>query len=81
MPPREKLLYFVVKKKLKIMVCVQFYATVNKHVSANKAEKLTISEAMRRDSTDGRVAALYPSDPGSNPVVSMLQRYCKYYSM
>ena len=28
----------------------------------------------RRDSTDGRVAALYPADPGSNPVVSMLQR-------
>ena len=28
----------------------------------------------RRDSTDGRAAALYPADPGSNPVVSMLQR-------
>ena len=27
----------------------------------------------RRDSTDGRAAALYPADPGSNPVVSMLQ--------
>ena len=28
----------------------------------------------RQDSTDGRAAALYPADPGSNPVVSMLQR-------
>ena len=28
----------------------------------------------RRDSTDGRAAALYQADPGSNPVVSMLQR-------
>ena len=27
----------------------------------------------RRDSTDGRAAALYPADPGSNPFVSMLQ--------
>ena len=29
----------------------------------------------RRDSTDGKVAALYPEDPGSNPVdsFSMLQ--------
>ena len=30
--------------------------------------------SQRRDSTDGRAAALYPADPGSNPVVSMLQR-------
>ena len=30
--------------------------------------------AIRRDSTDGRAVALYPADPGSNPVVSMLQR-------
>ena len=28
----------------------------------------------RRDSTDGRAVALYPADPGSNPVISMLQR-------
>ena len=28
----------------------------------------------RRDSTDARAAALYPADPGSNPVISMLQR-------
>ena len=30
----------------------------------------------RRDSTDGKAAALYPEDPGSNPVdsFSMLQR-------
>ena len=28
----------------------------------------------RRDSTYGRVVALYPADPGSNPVISMLQR-------
>ena len=31
------------------------------------------NEFLRRDSTDGRAAALYPADPGSNPVVSMLQ--------
>ena len=28
----------------------------------------------RRDSTDGKAAALYPVDPGSNPDISMLQR-------
>ena len=30
--------------------------------------------SQRQDSTDGRAAALYSGDPGSNPVVSMLQR-------
>ena len=28
----------------------------------------------RLDSTDGRAAAMYPADPGSKPVISMLQR-------
>ena len=29
---------------------------------------------MWQDSTDGRAAASYPADPGSNPALSMLQR-------
>ena len=32
------------------------------------------TNCQRRDSTDGRAAALNPADLGSNPVVSMLQR-------
>ena len=33
-----------------------------------------MAKHQRRDSTDGRAAALNPADPGSNPVVPMLQR-------
>ena len=33
-----------------------------------------MSETIDVDSKDGRAAALYLADPGSNPVVSMLQR-------
>ena len=35
---------------------------------------LSTNNLLRQDSTDGRAVALYPADPGSNPVVSMLQR-------
>ena len=35
--------------------------------------KFRTSVCQRQDSTDGREAALHPADPGSNPVVSMLQ--------
>ena len=33
-----------------------------------------VKEGWKQDSTDGSAVALYPADPGSNPVVSMLQR-------
>ena len=41
----------------------------------NDIERGKVRPLTRRDSTDGRAeVALYPEDPGSNPVISMLQR-------
>ena len=39
-------------------------------------KQIQMEDSSRRDSTDGKAAALYPEDPGSNPVdsFSMLQR-------
>ena len=43
-------------------------------MSTHKGMLLNVQYCQRRDSTDGRAAALHPANPGSNPVVSMLQR-------
>ena len=48
--------------------------TMGLHLAIPQKRPVYILQINRRDNTDGRAVALYLADPGSNPVVSMLQR-------